>query len=177
MMAITPDLLVGIPIRAAQRTCRFAAASHGGSIHRQSNDGSILESFVALGAVQHVNERLSRGRGVDPFGEIVERIIAEASLDARLAQTGGSGDGLHGMKRRLAQELPGQYGPHERPSRKTRLGAAIATSGEVALQFQPPHRIQLQAAERRTVHVRLVLCFRAKISNSALAVSTSRTAS
>ena len=77
----------------------------------------------------------------------------------------------------LAQELSGQHGPQERASRQTRLRAAIAAMGEVVLQFQPPRSIAFEPAERRTVHERLVFCFRAKISNSALAVSTSRTAS
>ena len=80
-------------------------------------------------------------RGVGVLAEVIERIIAETTLDASLAQTSCTGKRLYGVKTRLAQELPGQQGPQQRPRRETRLCATVATTGEVALQLQSPRRV------------------------------------
>jgi hypothetical protein len=57
---------------STQRTSLCATPPGGGSVNGQSQEGRILEGFIALGAKQGVDQRGPRASGIQALGEITQ---------------------------------------------------------------------------------------------------------
>ena len=88
-MVIPPDLLFLVPVGTAQITNFVARPSGTGAVQGQPDEAAGVESFVALGLTHRGHRRAPRHLGVEPCGEIPERVIAE---------TGGNIQGATGAR-------------------------------------------------------------------------------
>ena len=77
-MVVTQDLLLLVPVGAAQVTTFLARSSRAGAIQGQSDEATVVEGFVALGLTDGGDHGSSRDGGGESLREVGERVIAEA---------------------------------------------------------------------------------------------------
>src|SRR6516164_6351434 len=104
MMTIANDLLLTIAVGTTQRTSPLSPSPAGRAIQRQTHEMAVLESLVALGAMQHRRQSGPRGCWIQTCGEITQSIIAELSTDAQIPARLRSHQRLNGQKSPLPQD-------------------------------------------------------------------------
>ena len=64
VMAIAQDLSVGVAVGTAQGTSRLSPPPRRGAVQGQTHETAVLESLVALGAMEHCGPSGPRGRWI-----------------------------------------------------------------------------------------------------------------
>jgi hypothetical protein len=165
----------GVPDRPTQRAALGRTSADGGAIQRQPDEAGVLEGFVALGPADGLDERLTRLGRVAMLREVSEGIVPEAVPDAEGPAGRGPGQRLDGMEGPLPQHLADELRPEERGGGDARLGPAVTRLRQIGGQPKLAADEPFQAARGWAPHDRR-WC-RSRTRSSALAVSTSATAS
>jgi hypothetical protein len=54
MMAVTSNLTGLVAMRPAEAAAASLTSPHGGSVHGQANEGTVVKGLVTLGLVEHL---------------------------------------------------------------------------------------------------------------------------
>src|SRR6266403_872649 len=177
-MLIAQNLFLGIVLRAAERTALVATPSCPGAIDGQTDPAAIIKGFVALGVTDEGEQGLPGGTGIEPLGEITQRIVTEWSGDGECSSRRRTRQRLDRMKTGFPEDLSDQQGPEQSLRRNLGLLPTVSRILEIPSEAKTPCHIVEQMTWRRAVHFFFFLGFlRSSMSSCALAASTSRTAS
>src|SRR5260370_4177154 len=177
-MLIAQDLFRGVLLWPAEVAALVGSPSRTGAVDGKTDPAAIVKGFVAFGTADEGEQGLPRRTGIEPLGEIAQRIVTERSCDGECASRRRAHQRLDGMKTGLAEDLADQQGPQQSLGRNLGLWPTVSRIFEIPSEAQTPCHIVQQMTWRRTVHFFFFLGFLRSSANScALAAKTSRTAS
>jgi hypothetical protein len=179
-MLIALNLFRSVLLRPTERATLVSPPSRTGAIDGQTDPAAIIKGFVALGATDEGEQGLPGGTGIEPLGEITQRIVTEWSGDGECSSRRGTRQRLDRMKTGFPEDLSDQQGPEQSRCRNLGLPPTISRVLKIVSKSQTPHRKIPHATRRWTTHFFFFCCFscfRARTKSFALAARTSRTAS
>ena len=53
------------------------------AIHREADEAGVIERLVSLGLFQDRDERVTCRLGIEPFGEVRQRVVSKAAFHAQ----------------------------------------------------------------------------------------------
>src|SRR5208283_4771493 len=112
-----------------------------GAIQGQTDPTAVVESLVALGTADEREQGLPRRTGIEPLGEITQRIVTERSGDGERASRGRVHQRLEGMKTRVPEDLPDQQGPEQSLGWNLRLLPTVSRILEIPSEAKTPCHI------------------------------------
>ena len=111
VMAVADNGARGVADRMAQRAVGLLAPPRAGAVQGQPDEAAAFKRFVALRAAHDLHECLPRRRGVEPFGEVGEGIVAESAAHAQRPASRRADQRLNGMEGPRPEHLPHELGP------------------------------------------------------------------
>jgi hypothetical protein len=106
MMLITEDLFLGVVFWPTEGAALARSPSGTGAVDGQPDPAARIESFVPLGAVNHLRQRLPQALGIQARRKIAQGVVSERNVDGQTDSRRRACQGFHGMEARPPQKLP-----------------------------------------------------------------------
>ena len=155
MMPVANDFPLGILKRTAEKTAWSRTPGHRGAIDRYSDEAAVIERFVSLRLRKGDCQRLARGLGIEPFGEVSQSIITEVSAHVQRTACLGTHQCFYRMKTAFSQQITDQQRPEQMLCRNLRTGTTVSWTFQVGFQSQALTNIAEDPTWRRSLQPRL----------------------